>query len=303
MKETKIEGIIVPIITPMYEDESINLDVLREQVDRMIDAGIDGVFAFGTNGEGYILNAAEKESVLKTIVQQVNGRVPVYAGTGCVSTKETIEQSKMAEACGADVLSIITPSFAAASQEEIRIHYECVAQAVPDMPIVLYNIPARTGNKIDAATVEQLAQVENIVGAKDSSGDFKTILDYIAAGKKKKNGKFSVLSGNDQLILWTLQAGGTGGISGCANAYPHNMSMIYDEFKEGHWTEAAYYQDAIAPFRRNFAGCNPNTVVKTAVRLMGYDVGLCRAPFNRIPEERVKAIQKNLEENRRNGMR
>ncbi len=302
MKQTDINGIIVPILTPMYEDESINTGVLEEQVDRMIDAGVDAIFAFGTNGEGYILNGKEKELVLKTIVRRVNGRVPVYAGSGCISTKETIEQSKMAEACGADVLSIITPSFAAASQDEIQKHYETVAAAVPNMPIVLYNIPARTGNKIDPKTVGTLSQVENIIGAKDSSGDFKNILAYIEAGKRKINGTFSVLSGNDQLILWTLKAGGTGGIAGCANVYPHNMAMIYDEFMAGHWDEALRYQNAIASFRSNFAGSNPNTVVKTAVRLMGYDVGLCRAPFHMIPDWKMESIKKNLEENKANGM-
>lgn len=302
MKQVDIKGIIVPIITPMHEDESINTEELERQVDRMIEAGVDGIFAFGTNGEGYILNGQEKELVLKTIVRQVHGRVPVYAGTGCVSTKETIEQSKMAEACGADVLSIITPSFAAASQAEIEKHYASVAESVPNMPIVLYNIPARTGNKIEPATVRKLCQIENIVGAKDSSGDFKNILGYIEAGKAKKNGKFHVLSGNDQLIIWTLQAGGSGGIAGCANAYPHNMAMIYDEFEAGHWDSALKYQNAIASFRANFAGCNPNTVVKTAVRLMGYDVGLCRAPFHMIPDSKIEAIKKNLEENKANGM-
>lgn len=301
MKKVDINGIIVPIITPMHEDESINVDVLKEQVDRMIDAGIHAIFAFGTNGEGYILNGKEKELVLSTIVKQVNGRVPVYAGSGCVSTKETIEQSKMAEACGADVLSIITPSFAAASQDELQRHYETVAAAVPNMPIVLYNIPARTGNKIDPKTVGKLAAVDNIVGAKDSSGNFSNILGYIDEGKKA-DPDFAVLSGNDQLILWTLQAGGTGGISGCANAYPHNMAMIYNEFMAGNWDEAKKYQDAIAPFRENFAGANPNTVVKTAVRLMGYNVGLCRAPFNMIPDAKIEAIRKNLEANKANGM-
>ncbi|SEA23822.1 4-hydroxy-tetrahydrodipicolinate synthase [Oribacterium sp. KHPX15] len=302
MKQVDIKGIIVPIITPMREDESINVDVLKEQCDRMIEAGIHAIFCFGTNGEGYILNGKEKELVLSTVVKHVNGRVPVYAGTGCISTKETIEQSKMAEACGADVLSIITPSFAAASQDEIQRHYETVAAAVPEMPIVLYNIPARTGNRIDPKTVGKLAQVDNIVGAKDSGGDFKNILGYIDAGKSRKDGKFAVLSGNDQLILWTLKAGGTGGISGCANAYPHNMAMIYNEYVAGNWDEAKKYQDAIAPFRENFAGANPNTVVKTAVRLMGYDVGLCRAPFNMIPDEKIEAIKKNLAENKANGM-
>ncbi len=117
-----------------------------------------------------------------------------------------------------------------------------VAAAVPNMPIVLYNIPARTGNKIDPKTVGKLAAVDNIVGAKDSSGNFSNILGYIDEGKKA-DPDFAVLSGNDQLILWTLQAGGTGGISGCANAYPHNMAMIYNQFMAGHWEEAYNFFD------------------------------------------------------------
>ncbi|MDD3253982.1 MAG: 4-hydroxy-tetrahydrodipicolinate synthase [Lachnospiraceae bacterium] len=301
MKSVEIKGIIVPITTPMNADESINVEELRKQVDREIENGIDAIFPFGTNGEGYILNAAEKELVLKTVVDQVAGRVPVYAGSGCISTKETIEQSKMAQAAGADVLSIITPSFAAASQEELYVHYKTVAEAV-DMPIVLYNIPARTGNAITPATVGRLAEIDNIVGAKDSSGNFANILGYIEAGKKKTNGKFSVLSGNDQLIIWTLQAGGTGGIAGCANVYPHTMASIYDEFMAGNWEKAKEYQDSIASFRACFKYGNPNTIVKTAVSLLGYNVGKCRAPFNQVPEEGIEALKKVLKENADKGM-
>ena len=237
MKAIELKGIIPPIITPMNEDETINTAELRRQVDRLIEGGVHALFPFGTNGEGYILNAQEKKLVLETVIDQVNGRVPVYAGTGCISTKETIEQSKMAQAAGADVLSIITPSFAAASQNELYEHYKAVAEAV-DMPIVLYNIPARTGNALAPATVARLAQIDNIVGAKDSSGNFTNILGYIDAGNTKPNGKFYTLSGNDQLIIWTLLAGGTGGIAGCANVYPHTMASIYDLYMEGKIEEA-----------------------------------------------------------------
>lgn len=124
MKAIELKGIIPPILTPMHDDESINVEELRRQVDRMIEGGVHALFPFGTNGEGYILNAKEKQLVLETVIEQCNGRVPVYAGTGCISTKETIEQSKMAQAAGADVLSIITPSFAAASQNELYEHYK-----------------------------------------------------------------------------------------------------------------------------------------------------------------------------------
>lgn len=148
MKNVEIKGIIPPIITPMNDDESINVAELRNQVNRLIDGGVHALFPFGTNGEGYILNDQEKELVLKTVIEETNGRVPVYAGTGCISTKDTIRMSKMAESLGADVLSIITPSFAAASQNELYEHFKAVAEAVPNMPIVLYNIPARTGNAL-----------------------------------------------------------------------------------------------------------------------------------------------------------
>ena len=301
MKEIELRGIIPPIITPMNADESINVAELRNQVDRLIAGGVHALFPFGTNGEGYILNTEEKKLVLETVIEQCNGRVPVYAGTGCISTKETIAQSKMAQAAGADVLSIITPSFAQASQNELYEHYKAVAEAV-DLPVVLYNIPARTGNALAPATVAKLAEIDNIIGAKDSSGNFTNILAYISAGKKKPNGKFYTLSGNDQLIIWTLLAGGTGGIAGCANVYPHTMASIYHLFMEGKIEEAKAANESIASFRACFKYGNPNTIVKTAVRLLGYDVGLCRAPFNQVPEEGIKALEKVLKENAEKGL-
>ncbi|MDO4266075.1 MAG: 4-hydroxy-tetrahydrodipicolinate synthase [Eubacteriales bacterium] len=301
MKQVAIKGIIPPIITPMNEDESINVTELKNQVNRQIDAGVHALFCFGTNGEGYILDAKEKQLVLETVVEETNGRVPVYAGTGCISTKETIEQSKMAMAAGADVLSIITPSFAQASQNEIYTHYCRVAEAV-DMPIVLYNIPARTGNAIAPETVGRLAAVENIVGAKDSSGNFANMLGYISAGKQA-DPNFAVLSGNDQLIIWALLAGGTGGIAGCANVYPETMSSIYDLFVEGKVEEARVVNESIASFRACFKYGNPNTIVKTAVALLGYPVGKCRAPFNQVSEEGIAAIRRVLETNAANGMK
>lgn len=296
----ELKGIVVPIVTPMNEDESINTDELRRQVDRQIEAGIHGIFPFGTNGEGYILNFDEKKLVLQTVIDQVAGRVPVYAGTGCISTKETIEQCKMAMDCGADVLSVITPSFAKASQHELIVHYETVASAVPEAPIVLYNIPARTGNALAPETVSELAKIDNIVGAKDSSGDWTNLSAYI---ELTKDMDFAVLSGNDSLILKALQAGAKGAIAGCANVYPKNMVGIYENFKKGDLEAAQKCQDAVAPLRACFKYGNPNTVVKTAVNLLGYPVGKCRAPFNYLPEEGIEALKKTLTDDKAKGMR
>ena len=298
MKE--IKGIIVPILTPMHEDETVNYEELVNQIERLIAAGVHGIFVFGTNGEGYILDEEEKAEIIRVAVKAVNGRVPVYAGTGCVSTRDTIRMSRKAKELGADVLSIITPSFAAASQEELIQHYETVANAV-DMPILLYNIPARTGNALAPATVQKLSQVANIVGAKDSSGNFDNILQYI---EKTRGGDkpFTVLSGNDSLILWTLLAGGKGAIAGCANVFPHTMVSIYEKFNAGDLEGARRAQDSIRPFRDIFKFGNPNTIVKTAVKELGYPVGLCRAPFNSLSPAGLDALRKALQPCRDNGL-
>ena len=181
MKTSDIKGIIPPVITPMNNDpeQTVNHQALREQVERLLAGGVHGIFPMGTNGEAYALSFQEKEEILATVIDQVKGRVPVYAGTGCITTAETIRLSKRAEEMGADALSIITPSFALASQKELYDHYTAVAKAV-NLPIILYNIPARTGNKLLPETVQALCRdVENIVGAKDSSGDIENLKAYI----------------------------------------------------------------------------------------------------------------------------
>ena len=219
MKNVELKGIITPILTPMNADESVNLEELRNQIERLIDGGVHGIFPFGTNGEGYILNEKEKEAVLEAAIDQVKGRVPVYAGSGCISTADTIRMSVRAQELGADVLSIITPSFAVASQKELYDHYVEVAKHV-DTPIVLYNIPARTGNKLLPETVAKLAKdVDVIVGAKDSSGDWENLKAYIQQTRDLEK-DFYVLSGNDSLILPSLKEGGFGGIAGCYSCHP-----------------------------------------------------------------------------------
>ncbi|NDL66659.1 4-hydroxy-tetrahydrodipicolinate synthase [Anaerotalea alkaliphila] len=296
----EIKGVIPAILTPMKEDESVNYDELRNQLNRLIDGGVHGIFPFGTNGEGYILREDEKMEILKVTVDEVKGRVPVYAGTGCIGTKDTVRQSLKAKEAGADILSIIAPSFAMASQDELYEHYKTVAFEV-DMPIVLYNIPARTNNSISPDTVERLSEIPNIVGVKDSSGNFDNMLQYIE--KTRGNENFSVLSGNDSLILWNLLAGGVGGIAGCANIYPGTLASIYDLFMAGELEQARKAQDSIRNIRNTFKYGNPNTMVKTAVGLMGYLVGKCRAPFNKVSDQGVEALKKALAENEALGMK
>ena len=134
MKNVPMKGIITPILTPMNPDETVNLEVLRQQIERLIEGGVHGIFPLGTNGEAYALSFDEKLAIIETCVDQVKGRVPVYAGTGCITTRETIELSKRAADLGADILSIITPSFAVASQKEMYDHYVEVASCYTTSP-------------------------------------------------------------------------------------------------------------------------------------------------------------------------
>ena len=218
MKTSDIKGIIPPVITPMNDDaeQTVNHEELRKQVERLLAGGVHGIFPLGTNGEAYALSAREKEEILATVIDQVKGRVPVYAGTGCITTAETIRMSKRAEELGADALSIITPSFAVASQKELYDHYVAVAKHV-NIPIILYNIPPRTGNKLLPETVQALCRdVDVIVGAKDSSGDIENLKAYIRLTKELDK-DVAILAGNDGAILTCLKEGGAGGIAGRAN--------------------------------------------------------------------------------------
>lgn len=302
MKSCEIKGIIPPILTPMNNDQeqTVNHQELRNQVERLLRGGVHGLFPFGTNGEGYILSLKEKEAVLETVIDQVKGRVPVYAGTGCISTADTVRMSKRAEELGADVLSIITPSFALASQKELYDHYVEVAKHV-NIPIVLYNIPMRTGNKLQPETVEKLARdVDVIMGAKDSSGDRENLKAYI--DRTRDLGKpFSVLAGNDGNILYCLENGGTGGIAGRANLWPATVASIYDHFVAGDLDKAREAQEAIAKIQPVFKFGNPNTIIKKAVSLMGYPVGDCRRPFSYLCDEGLEALKQVLEETKELG--
>ena len=302
MKQVEIKGIIPPVVTPMDpRDESVAIPELRNQIERQIAGGVHGIFPFGTNGEAYILSLKEKEEILEATIDQVKGRIPIYAGTGCISTRDTIYMSKRAEEMGADVLSIITPSFALASQKELYDHYCEVAKHV-SIPIVLYNIPARTGNKLLPETVAKLAKdVDVILGAKDSSGDLENLRAYIR--ETRDVGKdFAVLAGNDGNILTCLKEGGAGGVAGRANIWPKTIASIYDHFVAGELEEAQAAQDAIASLQRVFKYGNPNTIIKKGVALLGYPVGDCRRPFNYLCDEGIEELKAVLKENEEKGI-
>ncbi len=277
----RVNGIISAMLTPLNDDESINEVELRNQVNRQIKAGVAAVFCLGTNGEFYAFDKEEKKKIIDIVVDEADNRVPVLAGTGCITTSETIELTDYAKDAGVSAVSVISPYFAGISQEGLYQHFSTVADECR-MPVIMYNIPARTGVNIHYETVKRLADNPYIVGIKDSSGNFDNTLRYI----EETPSDFIVLCGNDSLILWTLMAGGNGGISGVTNIFPEHMVSIYKKFAEGDFEGAKKAQDQIRCIRDCFTGYNPNSVVKRATALLGYPVGPARSPFD-IDDEKL----------------
>ncbi|MDY0288036.1 MAG: 4-hydroxy-tetrahydrodipicolinate synthase [Sphaerochaeta sp.] len=286
----KPQGIFTALVTPMNQDETVNFDELRNQVDRQIKRAAAGLFCLGTNGEFYALDTSERIEILDVIADQVGGRVPLIANVGCVTTRETVRLAKETAKRPVNAMSVIVPYFAAFSQEQLYQHYATIAKSV-DIPIMIYNIPKRTGNAISLETVKELSKIDSIIGIKDSSGDIAFLNELF----KLSSPNFSVLVGTDSLILQTLQKGGTGAVAGCANPFPEIMNGIYTYWKKGDLKTAQILQDSIVPFRNTFSFGNPNSIVKRAVELMGYEVGAARAPANIISVEIDAQIRKAIE--------
>ncbi len=284
-----LRGIVSAIVTPMNSDESINLIEFQRQLDRQINAGVAAIFCLGTNGEFYSLTSQEKKLIMQSAVEHVAKRVPVIAGVGEITTSAAKEQIDNAYQAKCDAVSVLTPYFAQLTQKDALNHYTELAD-YSKIPVIIYNIPARTGFNMDVKTLKALSAHPNIVGVKDSSGNFDNILKYIESTPKD----FMVLSGNDQLILWTLKAGGCGGISGVTNILPDTMVKIFTLFEQGEFEKAFEVQCSIREIRNTFTLYNPNSIVKRATVLMGQNVGNARAPFNLIDDEIDNKIKKAL---------
>src|SRR5579871_2105526 len=200
----QIRGIIPPVATPMQANEDL---------DHLIESGVHGIFVLGTNSEFYALDEAEKQAVIATAVEHVAGRVPVMAGTGAETTREAVRLTKMAEREGVQGVSVITPYFVAPTQQEIYDHYRRIAEST-SLPVVLYNNPSTCGGvKIDVDTVARLAQIPNVLGVKDSSGDLQNTNELIRVVPDR----FSVLMGRDTLIYQAMIFGARGAVPATAN--------------------------------------------------------------------------------------
>ncbi len=270
----QLRGIIPPVATPMEANEDLDLPRLRWFIDHLIQEGVHSIFVLGTNSEFYALDEQEKQRVIATAVEHVNGRVPVYAGTGAETTREVVRLTQMAEKEGVNGVSVITPYFIKPSQQEIFDHYRRIAE-ITSLPVMLYNNPGTCGGvKIDVETVLRLAEIPNILGIKDSSGDLQNTIELIRLVPER----FSVLQGRDTLIYQALISGAKGAVPASGNIAARIIVDIYDAVQRGDYAAGLAAQLRLTPIRMCLALGTAPGGVKAGLDLLGLSIGPCRSP-------------------------
>jgi 4-hydroxy-tetrahydrodipicolinate synthase len=285
-------GIIPAMVTPLTAEDQINERALRRLTNHLIDGGSHAVFAIGSQGEFWAFSADEKRRVWEIVVDEAGGRVPVYAGSAAVTTREAIQLTRLAEEAGVDAVSVLTPYFISPNDNQLYDHYKAIAEATR-LPVLLYSNPARTGVKLAVSLVARLAEVPNIVGIKDSSGDLELAAEYMRVAPEK----FSVLMGRDTLIYAGLLYGARGAIAATANVKPRLVADIYDKFIAGDLDGARQAQQALAPLRLAFGWGTFPVVIKEALDLMGMEGGPGRAPVGPLSadqREKLRGVLKDM---------
>nr|WP_319475206.1 dihydrodipicolinate synthase family protein [uncultured Sphaerochaeta sp.] len=287
----KANGIIAAMITPLTDTLQVNEKGLRRLVNYLIDGGVHGLFVVGTSGEFYGFSPEQRKEAFQICIDEARGRVPVYAGVNGITTKEAVEYAQMAEEVKADAISVLTPMFVSVTQGELYDHYASIASST-NLPMLLYNNVGKTNVNISVDTSTRLSEIKNIVGIKDSSGDFTLTSEYIRNTRENKD-QFSVLSGRDTLIHACLAYGGHGAITACANIAPRLMADIYDKYVAGDIQGSLEAQYKIAPIRMAFSLGSYPTILKESLELLGIEAGPCFAPVGPMNQDN-KVILKNI---------
>jgi 4-hydroxy-tetrahydrodipicolinate synthase len=288
----QLRGIIPPVVTPFTANQELDLPGLRRHIDWQLESGVHGIFVLGTTGEFYALDETEKQAVVADAVAHVGKRSPVFAGTGAETTREVIRLTKMAEKEGASGVSVITPYFIKPTQAELFDHFKRVAESTK-LPVVLYNNPGTCGGlSIEPDTVARLAQVPNIIGIKDSSGDLQNTIEILRSTPRDK---FSVLNGRDTLILAALQAGVQGAIPASCNVAPDLCVGLYESFAKGDLAAAKEFQSRLHPVRMAMSLGTGNGAIKEALALLGRPCGPNRSPVGPIGDDKRAKLMGILE--------
>lgn len=274
MDTSWIGGVIPPIVTPVDSEECVEEQGLRHVIEHVIAGGVHGILSLGSNGEFYGLDHEQQERAVSITIDQIAGRVPLYMGIGAITTKECVKLAKMGERLGAQAITILPPMFLTPSEEELYRHFETISGST-SLPVLLYNNPDRVGNNISANLIDRLADIPNIVGVKDSSGDLTLTAEYI---RRTRHKGFRVMAGRDVMILGSLVYGAVGCVASTANIVPSLVVEIYDKYAAGDLPGALEAQFKLAPLRMAFNLASFPVITKEAMNLIGVSVGASILP-------------------------
>ncbi|GAB4534884.1 MAG: 4-hydroxy-tetrahydrodipicolinate synthase [Anaerolineae bacterium] len=279
--DLKVKGVIVPPLTPFDERGEIDTSAIKRLVDFLIERGIHGLFPGGTTGEGPLLDMSERRRLTEAFVQAADGRVPVIAHTGAITTRATLELTRHAQLSGAQAAAIIPPYFYHHSDEALLQHFELIAAHTPDFPIYLYNNPSVAGNNLSLELVTRLVErCPNIVGIKDSSGSLETLFAISAL----RNGRFNTASGNDGQILMGMAMGLDACVSGNANVVPELVVALYHATVAGNLELARELQRKVDAVRQLLGDGADLSLFKGILAQRGLAIGTVRAPLLQAPE-------------------
>lgn len=285
MKKPLFYGVGTALVTPFTEQGALDISMLRKLLENQLQKGADAVVLCGTTGESAVLKEEERRRIFQTAADVCHGKIPVIAGIGCNDTQRTVERARMAQQCGADGLLAVTPYYNKTSQRGAVQHFTAVANATP-LPLLLYNIPSRTGMDLTPETVCQLAKLPSVVGIKEASGSMEKIAQLCASCPEG----FAVYAGNDVETLPVLSLGGAGVISVASNLLPDVVHYICSDFRAGKMERAQRQQRLLTPLcRLLFEEVNP-VVVKALMEAVGLPCGPCRLPLEQLTQERRSAL-------------
>ncbi len=289
--ECKFGPLITAMVTPFKENGQVDYDKAADLADFLVENGSRGLVVTGTTGESPSLTDEEKLTLYKVVKERVGVKVMVIAGTGGNCTEASTMLSIKAAEKGVDGIMLVTPYYNKPPQEGLEEHFKVVAAAVPDLPVMLYNVPSRTGINLEAATALRLAEVPNIVALKEASGNFTQIAKIIQGARD-----FTVYSGNDDETLPILALGGGGVVSVCSHVAGPRIARMLELFFAGKGAEAAEIHRRLLPlFGAIFMDTNP-LPVKAALKMMGQDTGGHRLPLRKLDPQKEANLKKVLEE-------
>ncbi|MCS4541529.1 MAG: 4-hydroxy-tetrahydrodipicolinate synthase [Euryarchaeota archaeon] len=285
----RVSGVIPALITPFTKNFEIDEEGFRSNIDFVIRGGVSAIVPVGTTGEAATLSHEEHKKVIDIAIAAA-GKVPVFAGTGSNNTAEAIELTKYAEDAGSDAALMITPYYNKPNDSGIVKHFKAVAEAV-NIPIILYNIPGRTGQNVRPEIIAKLAEIDNIIAIKEASGDLRQVMKII----ELCGDKLQVISGDDELTYPIMALGGTGVISVAANIIPKQMCKLVDAMTKGNLKQAKQlHYKYLKLFKTLFLETNP-VPVKEAMNMMGLAAGPTRLPLGPMSEENRKTLKAVLE--------